>query len=205
MTANRGLVGALALAVLVWGVAFGGGFTIAVLTSTVDVTTTFETADNLTAIDDSSGDGFAAATAPVGNETGETEGLENENGSAPPENVTVPPENVTLPPENVTVPSENVTLPPDNASVPPENASLSENVSDPPDDSITNGSAPPEEEAVPKNETTTDTDDPAPSTSESTDNATAETAPGLRGDALESVSTAVHRSVGLLSPSASEA
>jgi len=55
MAGNRGLVGLLALAVLVWGVAFGGGLTVAVLTSSVNVTATFETTDGLTAIDESIG------------------------------------------------------------------------------------------------------------------------------------------------------
>jgi len=191
MAANRGLVGAVALAVLVWGVAFGGGLTAAVLTSSVDVTTTFETTDNLTAIDASSGGGFAAATAPVGNETGEGEQVEN--GTAPPANDTAPPANDTAPPGNASVPTENTSVPTDdpttNESAPPEDESApSENSSAPPED-----------------ETATDTDDPAPSASDPTGNATAETAPALGGDTPEPVSSAVLRSVGLPSLFASEA
>ena len=67
MAANRGFVALLALAVLVWGVAFSGGLTVALLTSTADVTTTFETPDELAEINESSGIGFAVATVPVEN------------------------------------------------------------------------------------------------------------------------------------------
>ena len=211
MAANRGLVGAVALAVLVWGVAFGGGLTAAVLTSSVDVTTTFETTDNLTAIDASSGGGFAAATAPVGNETGEGEQVEN--GTAPPANDTAPPGNDTAPPGNASVPTENTSVPTDdpttNESAPPEDESApSENSSAPSGDETVPGdeSAPSENSsAPPEDETATDTDDPAPSASDPTGNATAETAPALRGDTPEPVSSAVLRSVGLPSLFASEA
>jgi len=130
MAGNRGLVGLLALAVLVWGVAFGGGLTVAVLTSSVNVTATFETTDGLTAIDESIGSDPAAATVPVGNGTGDAEGLEN---------VTVPPENVSLPSDepvtNGSVTPKNETVPPENASEPTENApESSENAVTPPTD-----------------------------------------------------------------------
>jgi hypothetical protein len=52
MAVNRGVVVAVAIAVLVWGVAFGGGITVAVLTSSGNVTVAFEAAEELTPADE---------------------------------------------------------------------------------------------------------------------------------------------------------
>ncbi|ACM55735.1 hypothetical protein [Halorubrum lacusprofundi] len=179
MAGNRGLVGLLALAVLVWGVAFGGGLTVAVLTSSVNVTATFETTDGLTAIDESIGSDPAAATVPVGNGTGDAEGLEN---------VTVPPENVSLPSDepvtNGSVTPKNETVPPENASEPTENApESSENAVTPP------------------------TDEGAPTTNESahTGNTAAESASAFRGSIPESMTPDARRSMTSPTRSAGEA
>ncbi|MEZ3170010.1 hypothetical protein ABNG03_05130 [Halorubrum sp. RMP-47] len=167
MAANRGFVALLALAVLVWGVAFSGGLTVALLTSTADVTTTFETPAELAQIDESSGSGFGAATAPVGNETntGEENGIAAEangtepaangtapiNGSAPAANSTETGENVSAPTDgNVSAPEdENASAPTSgNTSAPAEenlSAPKEENGSSSPSDApdpVTNGSAP---------------------------------------------------------------
>jgi len=152
MAANRGLVSAVAFAVLVWGVAFGGGLTIAVLTSSVDVTATFETPDdlnetsaNLTQLDGPPETDLDATSAPVENETGEEDELTN--GTAPP---------------------ENASAPPDDSPEPTENVSSPEKTSSPSDDPITNDSAPakdetvpPEDEAPPEDETPADDEMPA--------------------------------------------
>ena len=163
MAANRGFVALLALAVLVWGVAFSGGLTVALLTSTADVTTTFETPAELAQVNESSASGFDVATASVGNETTAGEGNETTpaangtapmNGSAPAANVAETGENVSVPAdENVSAPtSGNVSVPADenvsatedeNASAPPTEPT--QNESSPPSDApdpVTNGSAP---------------------------------------------------------------
>jgi len=163
MAANRGFVALLALAVLVWGVAFSGGLTVALLTSTADVTTTFETPAELAQVNESSASGFGVATASVGNETTAGEGNETTpaangtapmNGSAPAANVAETGENVSVPAdENVSAPTsgnasapadENVSATEDeNASAPPTEPT--QNESSPPSDApdpVTNGSAP---------------------------------------------------------------
>jgi hypothetical protein len=163
MAANRGFVALLALAVLVWGVAFSGGLTVALLTSTADVTTTFETPAELAQVNESSASGFGVATASVGNETTAGEGNETTpaangtapmNGSAPAANGAETGENVSVPAdENVLAPTsgnasapadENVSATEDeNASAPPTEPT--QNESSPPSDApdpVTNGSAP---------------------------------------------------------------
>ncbi|TKX42143.1 MULTISPECIES: hypothetical protein [unclassified Halorubrum] len=105
MTANRGLVALVALAVLVWGVAFAGGATIAVLTANATVTTTFETPDELRQIDESAGEGFAVAA--VANGTAEV------NGTAPTATAAGPGENVSAPPDgNTSSPTDGNTSSP---------------------------------------------------------------------------------------------
>ena len=131
MPASRGLVALVALAVLVWGVAFAGGATVAVLTASVGVTTAFETPNELSQIDEPAGDEFAAVAV--------------ENGTAG-TNETAPTANATGPGENVSAPTDgNVSAPTDgNASSPPDDGNVSApidgNASSPPEDG--NASAP---------------------------------------------------------------
>ncbi|ELZ51798.1 hypothetical protein C464_00344 [Halorubrum coriense DSM 10284] len=172
MAANRGFVALLALVVLVWGVAFSGGLTVALLTSTADVTTTFETPDELAEIDESSGSGFAVVTVPVGNETATAGGNRTAgeaNGTAPAANGTETGENVSIPTDgNVSAPADgNVSAPADgNVSAP-----AGENVSAPADGNV---SAP--ADAPTQNESSPPSDAPGPVTNESAPagNATAE-------------------------------
>ena len=176
MAANRGFVALLALAVLVWGVAFSGGLTVALLTSTADVTTTFETPAELAQVNESSASGFGVATASVGNETTAGEGNETTpaaNGTAP-MNGSAPAANVAETGENVSVPAdENVSAPTSgNASAPADenvSATEDENASAPPTEPTQNESSPP-----------SDAPDPVTNGSAPTGNATAgnQTAPG---------------------------
>lgn len=176
MAANRGFVALLALAVLVWGVAFSGGLTVALLTSTADVTTTFETPAELAQVNESSASGFDVATASVGNETTAGEGNETTpaaNGTAP-MNGSAPAANVAETGENVSVPAdENVSAPTSgNASAPADenvSATEDENASAPPTEPTQNESSPP-----------SDAPDPVTNGSAPTGNATAgnQTAPG---------------------------
>jgi len=152
MPANRGLVALVALAVLVWSVAFAGGATVAVLSASVDVTTTFETPEELSEVNESSGSGFTVATVPVENETTVAGG----NGTSAAANATAPTEqNATVPPtdQNATVPptDQNATVPPtdQNATV----TSTEQNATVPTDE---NDSTPA------TNETETDEDDSVP-------------------------------------------
>ena len=161
MPANRGLVALVALAVLVWSVAFAGGATVAVLSASVDVTTTFETPKELSEVNESSGSGFTVATVPVENETTVAGG----NGTSAAANATAPTDqNATVPPtdQNATVPptDQNATVPPtdQNATVPPtdQNATVTsteQNATVPTDE---NDSTPA------TNETETDEDDSVP-------------------------------------------
>jgi len=166
MPVNRGLVGVLALAVLVWGVAFGGGLTVAVLTSSANVTTTFETVDELASIDQPSGDDLTAATGSDGNGT---------NGTAPSGNGTAPSGNGTAPSGNGTEPS--ATPPPSepvtNGSSPPQNET---------EPSASSGNASSEPSASSGNESSEPSDAVAPETNESasTGNTTAGSTPALR-------------------------
>ena len=125
MPANRGLVALVALAVLVWGVAFAGGATVAVLTASVGVTTTFETPDELRQIDAPADDGFAAVAVETGT-AGTNETAPAANGTGPGENVSAPDDgNVSAPDDgNVSAPDDgNVSASTDgNASSPPETA-----------------------------------------------------------------------------------
>ncbi|RLM76192.1 hypothetical protein [Halorubrum sp. Atlit-26R] len=102
MPANRGLVALVALAVLVWSVAFAGGATVAVLSASVDVTTTFETPEELGEVNESSGSGFTVATVPVENGTTAVGG----NGTSAAANGTETAGNATVPTteQNTTVP-----------------------------------------------------------------------------------------------------
>lgn len=124
MPANRGLVALVALAVVVWGVAFAGGATVAVLTASVDVTTTFETPDELSQIDEPAGDGTAAVAVENGttgvNETGATA-----NATGPSDNVSAPTDgNTSSPPETPPATDGNESAPADgNASAPDDDAS----------------------------------------------------------------------------------
>ena len=138
MAANRGFVALVALAVLVWGVAFAGGATVALLTASADVTTTFETPDELRQIDEPTAGG--PATLAVGN------GTAAENGTAPPANAS--PANGTAPPANATGPSENASVPDhgDNASAP-----TGGNVSEPEDGTAPEASQPTNETDAPEN------------------------------------------------------
>ncbi|TKX70470.1 hypothetical protein EXE45_04765, partial [Halorubrum sp. SP9] len=104
MAANHGFVALLALAVLVWGVAFTGGATVAVLSASVDVPTTFETPEELKEVSGSNGSAFAVTTVPVENGTPSAV-----NGTETVGNATVPPpkQNATVPP-----PKQNATVPP---------------------------------------------------------------------------------------------
>ncbi|ELZ45163.1 hypothetical protein C465_14606 [Halorubrum distributum JCM 9100] len=131
MPANRGLVALVALvalAVLVWSVAFAGGATVAVLSAGVDVTTTFETPEELSEVNESSGSGFAVATAPVENGTtavGENGTSAAANGTETVGNTTVPPteQNATVPPtdQNDSTPATNETETDQNDSTPATN------------------------------------------------------------------------------------
>ncbi|OYR54683.1 hypothetical protein DJ73_04085 [Halorubrum sp. Ea1] len=128
MAVNRGLVGLVAVAVLVWGVAFGGGLTLAVLTSNATVTTTFETVGEFAPIE-ASPDGDLGTSA-----------LSVENGST----TTVPVDNSTENSVNANASAhETVSVPPGN-----ETSSNSGNVSD-----SGNETALPETESGPDNET----------------------------------------------------
>lgn len=151
MAANRGLVALVALAVVVWSVAFAGGATVAVLSESVNVTTTFETPEELHEINESSGSPFAAATVPVENGTPPAANGTNSDGNA---SAPTEPENGNAPaptePEdgNASAPTE----PTDgNASVPTEPtnetaSSPTEPKDDQPssagDETVTNESAP---------------------------------------------------------------
>ncbi|WP_423996118.1 hypothetical protein [Halorubrum trapanicum] len=159
MPANRGLVALVALAVLVWSVAFAGGATVAVLSASVDVTTTFETPKELSEVNESSGSGFTVATVPVENETTVAGGNGTSaaaNATAPTEqNATVPPtdQNATVPPtdQNATVTSteQNATVPTDeNDSTPATNETETDEDDSVPTDQAGDQSSPSNEETV---------------------------------------------------------
>jgi len=183
MAVNRGLVVAVVLAVSVWGVAFGGGLTVAVLTSNTTVTTTFETSDELSPINESTGDAPGVAIVPPGNETGETE--ERRNVTAPPAE---PVTNGSIPTTSGSVSNETVSgTPPNNEPVPKP----SPNNETPPHNEAASEPSP-HNETPPHNETATDADQPVTNGSSPT-----ESNPALRADAFEATSTAVDRPVGL--------
>ena len=123
MAPNRGIVALVALVVLVWSVAFAGGATVAVLSASVDVTTTFETPEELGEVNESSGSGFTVATVPVENGTTAVGG----NGTSAAANGTETAGNATVPTteQNTTVPTteQNTTVPPtdENDSAPATN------------------------------------------------------------------------------------
>ena len=159
MPANRGLVALVALAVLVWSVAFAGGATVAVLSASVDVTTTFETPKELSEVNESSGSGFTVATVPVENETTVAGGNGTSaaaNATAPTDqNATVPPtdQNATVPPtdQNATVTSteQNATVPTDeNDSTPATNETETDEDDSVPTDQAGDQSSPSNEETV---------------------------------------------------------
>ncbi|WP_017341858.1 hypothetical protein [Halorubrum sp. T3] len=171
MPANRGLVALVALAVLVWSVVFAGGATVAVLSASVDVTTTFETPEELSEVNESSGSGFTVATVPVENGTTAV----GENGTSAAANGTETVGNTTVPPteQNATVPptEQNATAPPteQNATVPPtdQNDSATTTNETKPDENdsatTTNETETDENNSAPKtNETETDQNDSAP-------------------------------------------
>jgi len=134
MAVNRGLVVAVVLAVSVWGVAFGGGLTVAVLTSNTTVTTTFETSDELSPINESTGDAPGVAIVPPGNETGETEELGNV--TAPPAE---PVTNGSIPTTSGSASNETVSK----NETKPETAPHNETATDA-DQPVTNASSPTE-------------------------------------------------------------
>ncbi|MDV7349928.1 hypothetical protein R3751_09095 [Halorubrum distributum] len=151
MPANRGLVALVALAVLVWSVAFAGGATVAVLSASVDVTTTFETPEELSEVNESSGSGFTVATVPVENGTtavGENGTSAAANGTETVGNTTVPPteQNATAPTdetetdENDSTPATNETETDENDSTPTDQAG--DQSSPPNEETVTNESAP---------------------------------------------------------------
>ena len=150
MPANRGLVALVALAVLVWSVAFAGGATVAVLSASVDVTTTFETPKELSEVNESSGSGFTVATVPVENETTVAGG----NGTSAAANATAPTDqNATVPPtdQNATVTSteQNATVPTDeNDSTPATNETETDEDDSVPTDQAGDQSSPSNEETV---------------------------------------------------------
>lgn len=182
MAANRGFVALLALAVLVWGVAFSGGLTVALLTSTADVTTTFETPAELAQVNESSASGFDVATASVGNETTAGEG----NATAGERNETTPAANGTAP-MNGSAPAANGAETGENVSVPADenvSAPTSGNASAPADENVSatedeNASAPPTEPTQNESSPPSDAPDPVTNGSAPTGNATAgnQTAP----------------------------
>jgi len=181
MAVNRGLVVAVVLAVSVWGVAFGGGLTVAVLTSNTTVTTTFETSDELSPINESAGDAPGVAIVPPGNETGETEELGNV--TAPPAE---PVTNGSIPTTSGSASNETVSGTPPNNETAPEPSPNNETAPEPSPNSETTS------EPSPNNETATDADQPVTNGSSPT-----ESNPALRADAFEATSTAVDRPVGL--------
>ncbi|EMA60731.1 hypothetical protein C470_08513 [Halorubrum distributum JCM 13561] len=155
MPANRGLVALVALAVLVWSVAFAGGATVAVLSAGVDVTTTFETPEELSEVNESSGSGFAVATVPVENGTtavGENGTSAAANGTETVGNTTVPPteQNATVPPtdENDSTPATNETETDENDSTPATNETETDENDSTPTDQAGDQSSPPNEETV---------------------------------------------------------
>jgi len=114
---------------LVWGVAFGGGYTLALFSATTNVSSSFTAADEFTA-PEPPGDGPAVATVPGVNAPNGT----NENASSPPENATIPSDegvangssgaqNETATPETTSEQIGNASAPDGNASAPDENAS----------------------------------------------------------------------------------
>lgn len=182
MAVNRGLVGLVAVAVLVWAVAFGGGLTLAVLTSNATVTTTFETVEEFDPIEASTGGDLGTSTLSAGNGTNTTapvgsatEGSVNANASAP-ETVSVPPGNETpsnsenvSDPGNETAPPENGTEPaPVNESAPDDEPAPSETESGPDNETV------PDDEQKTDDEPKTD-DDPAPDDEPKTDDEPAAT------------------------------
>ena len=150
MAANRGLVALVALAVLVWGVAFAGGATVALLTASADVTTTFETPDELRQIDEAT----ASPTA-----------LTDENGTIG-EDETAPPANATEPSGNASVPTGgNVSVPIGGNSSAPTGGNVSE-----PEDGTAS-------EAIPPTNETDASSPPASPTSEGNASSPPETGP----------------------------
>lgn len=154
MPANSGFVALVALAVLVWSVAFAGGATVAVLSASVDVTTTFETPDELREINESGGSGFAVATAPVENGTtavGENGTSAAANGTETVGNTTVPPtgQNATVPPteQNATAPTDE-TETDESDSTPATNETETDENDSTPTDQAGDQSSPPNEETV---------------------------------------------------------
>ncbi|MFY4816387.1 hypothetical protein ACOJIV_27445 [Haloarcula sp. AONF1] len=147
MPANRGLVALVALAVLVWSVAFAGGATVAVLSASVDVATTFETPEELGEVNESSGSGFTVATVPVENGTTAVGGNGTSaaaNGTETAGNATVPTteQNTTVPPtdENDSALVTNETETDENDSTPTDQAG--DQSSPPNEETVTNESAP---------------------------------------------------------------
>ena len=138
MAANRGLVALVALAVLVWGVAFAGGATVAVLTANTDVTTTFETPDELTqfneTLDNATQSNEIAGvglTAAAGNATADTRGDESESAvdaPGPEGNASVSNSNVSAPNgDNISVPiDDNVSTPNGGTAPAPGDSNASE-------------------------------------------------------------------------------
>jgi outer membrane biosynthesis protein TonB len=181
MAVNRGLVGLVAVAVLVWAVAFGGGLTLAVLTSNATVTTTFETVEEFAPIETSTDGDLGTSTLSVGNETNTTAPVGNAtersvNASASaPETVSVPPGNATAPssenvsaPENETALPENGTEPaPENVTAPDTEPAPSENESAPDEEPAPDGEPKTNDEPAPDEEPKTN-DEPAPTGDETT-------------------------------------
>jgi hypothetical protein len=164
MPANRGLVGLVALSVLLWGVAFAGGLTVAVLTSDVTVTTTFETVDEFTPIEEpTAADAVSAAAvgnATLGHETNETDGTDGTDGSR-----------VDTLPMNGTDPGENASDAPANGTDLVGNVSSGGDAETNATDSTGNGSAPstatvptapPEDESPPESGPTAPPEDESP-------------------------------------------
>jgi len=181
MAVNSGLVGLVAVAVLVWAVAFGGGLTIAVLTSNATVTTTFETVAEFDPIEASTDGDLGTSTLSVGNGTNTTapvgnatERSVNANASAP-ETVSVPPGNETSPNSETVSASGKETAPPENGPEPaPENESgpdtetaPSENEPAPDGEPKTNDGPAPDEESKTNEEPAPD-EEPAPTGDETT-------------------------------------
>lgn len=181
MPVNRTLVGLVALVVLVWSVAFGGGVTIAALTANANVTTTFETVDEFSHIENTSASEMTRTVAVVGNAS-ETDDPRPKNGTSinetdangtddlPPE---APPANGT----DLNEPASDEKAQETNGSVsqptaaPPSPASESESESESDSESESEPEVPSESE--PDSESESDSDpasEPAPTPdSESTD------------------------------------
>ena len=101
MPASRGVTAAVVAVLLVWSVAFGGGYTLAAFSSAANVTVSFETAENFS-VAEPAADIPDAARAPDG-----------DNGSDPSVAADLGP------PANDSLPVERTRSPPGGGVVPP--------------------------------------------------------------------------------------